>query len=321
MMHGTRHRTRSRPHSPHRHERESKRSRHRSPSPRHAPKKDLPFGVREISRHDLPLYRPMFALYLDIQKRLNIEELDETEVKGRWKSFVGKWNRGELAEGWYDPKTLEKARASASATEIQRTGDRTDEDDDEYGPPPPTSSGTSRHDSSTRDHGLGPSIPSLQDLRARDEQAREEAASARDKYREDLRHERLLDRKLQKERLEELAPRAEPGTRERQLEKKKEKAESNRAFATAKEEGDVELREADVMGDEDSLGELKRMQKENERRKNERELRREEILRAKRAEREARLAQIKEKEDKTMALFKEIARARFGGGAGEEGQS
>ena len=33
----------------------------------------------------------MFALYLDIQKQIDIEELDEREVKGRWKSFVGKW--------------------------------------------------------------------------------------------------------------------------------------------------------------------------------------------------------------------------------------
>ena len=33
----------------------------------------------------------MFALYLDIQKQLDIEELDEAEVKGRWKSFVNKW--------------------------------------------------------------------------------------------------------------------------------------------------------------------------------------------------------------------------------------
>ena len=33
----------------------------------------------------------MFALYLDIQKQLDIEDLSEAEVKGRWKSFVNKW--------------------------------------------------------------------------------------------------------------------------------------------------------------------------------------------------------------------------------------
>jgi len=33
----------------------------------------------------------MFALYLDIQKQLVLEDLEADEVKGRWKSFVGKW--------------------------------------------------------------------------------------------------------------------------------------------------------------------------------------------------------------------------------------
>jgi peroxin-14 len=33
----------------------------------------------------------LFALYLDIQKQLVLEDLSEYEVKGRWKSFMGKW--------------------------------------------------------------------------------------------------------------------------------------------------------------------------------------------------------------------------------------
>jgi len=33
----------------------------------------------------------MFALYLDIQKQLVLEDLDEHETRGRWKSFIGKW--------------------------------------------------------------------------------------------------------------------------------------------------------------------------------------------------------------------------------------
>jgi len=33
----------------------------------------------------------MFALYLDIQKQLVLEDLDEHEARGRWKSFIGKW--------------------------------------------------------------------------------------------------------------------------------------------------------------------------------------------------------------------------------------
>lgn len=36
----------------------------------------------------------MFGLYLDIQKQIDIEDLDEAEIKGRWKSFVNKWYAG-----------------------------------------------------------------------------------------------------------------------------------------------------------------------------------------------------------------------------------
>jgi hypothetical protein len=51
----------------------------------------LPFNASSLSRHDLAKFRPMFALYLDIQKNLLIEDLTVDEVKGRWKSFIGKW--------------------------------------------------------------------------------------------------------------------------------------------------------------------------------------------------------------------------------------
>ena len=33
----------------------------------------------------------MFALYLDLQKQLDIDDMSREEAKGRWKSFVKKW--------------------------------------------------------------------------------------------------------------------------------------------------------------------------------------------------------------------------------------
>tara|TARA_R110002060_G_scaffold44631_1_gene55982 strand:+ start:130 stop:231 length:102 start_codon:yes stop_codon:yes gene_type:complete len=33
----------------------------------------------------------MFATYLDIQKQKILEDMDEIEVRGRWKSFIGRW--------------------------------------------------------------------------------------------------------------------------------------------------------------------------------------------------------------------------------------
>jgi hypothetical protein len=51
----------------------------------------LPFNSRELKKRDYEAFEPLFALYLDIQKGKVLDELDEHEVRGRWKSFVGKW--------------------------------------------------------------------------------------------------------------------------------------------------------------------------------------------------------------------------------------
>ena len=131
-------------------------------------------------------------------------------------------NRKELAEGWYDPETKQKAVESSerSAQEIiqePRTiphsapaGDDADSGDD-YGPVLP---------SGTASRPAGASAPNFSDLALRREQAQED----NDLAREDLRYERKQDRLQQKERLDELVPRAEGGTRERQLEKKRDNA-------------------------------------------------------------------------------------------------
>ena len=92
----------SRSHSPH-HSSRLQKKRHRSPSPHSHCRYDdsrrssatlkivPPFDARPIFKHDLSRFRPMFGLYLEVQKRRALEELSEEEVRGRWKSFVGKW--------------------------------------------------------------------------------------------------------------------------------------------------------------------------------------------------------------------------------------
>jgi hypothetical protein len=194
-----------------------------------------------------------------------------------------------------------------------------DIDDEEFGPTLPRSAfNHHRAKSSTRS---GPSIPNFDDLRHARELAVEDAVASREHALRDHRADRKSEQSIRRSHLDEIAPRAEPGTRERQLEKRRELAASNRAFASTKTDPtDVELPEADVMGDEQSLGELKRLKEMEERKRTEREIRREEVLRAKRAERELRMKVMKEKEEKTMEMLREIARARFGGaGAGAGG--
>ena len=255
-------------------------------------------------------------------------------------------NRGELAEGWYDPATFQKAKTSASKrtttdradtrepkrrsddqsprrdrdTNHKDNDDDDDDDDDEnddgYGPTLPVPA-LSEFINTGVMYKHGPAIPKLEDLQYQREIAVEDAAEARREHVQGIRSERKADRAQQKHLLDEIAPKAEPGTRERQLEKKRELNASNRAFASAKEQDGVELPDAVVLGDDDSIADLKRMKESQERKKNERELRREEVLRARQAEREERVREMREKEEKTMSMLKEIARARFCGGDAE----
>ena len=129
-----------------------------------------------------------------------------------------------------------------------------------------------------------------------------------------LRNDRRAHRALEKERLDELVPKAEAGTRERQQEKKKELASSNKIFAAAKEgDGMPEMADRDLLGgDEDDLAGFKRQKMELEKQKSERELKREEVSRAKREEREQRQQEFREREERTMQGFIELARRRYG---------
>jgi len=67
---------------------EPRERRSRSPSKRSAL---LPFEARHLSKTDLTHHKTLFGLYLDVQKGLDIDALDFTELRGRWKSFIGKW--------------------------------------------------------------------------------------------------------------------------------------------------------------------------------------------------------------------------------------
>ena len=131
---------------------------------------------------------------------------------------------------------------------------------------------------------------------------------------EDMRSRRKAERKLQKEALEELVPRAEAGTFERRLEKKATVNATMKSFRE-RSPGATEVPETELMGGGDGISDYKRQKQEYERKKNERELRKDEILRARAAEREERLLEYKEKEDKTMSMLKELARQRFGSGS------
>lgn len=291
--------------------------------------------------------------------------LDEREIRGRWKSFVGKWNNGELAEGWYQPEVFQDAMLDEAAVDNmvesnegrgltdsrstsrdyrrnsspEKLRDRhtsghqsdndtrsgmtdapnrggeeegDDDEDDDYGPTLPTQDGPRYTTDMTKDvsqNKHGPGIPTLTDLTLR----RELNDSERDDARALLRQERRDDRKLQKERLEDLAPRADAGTQARRLEKRREARQANASFAHAKASNDLpDVPDADLLGGGDGIEEHKKLKREAERKKSEREIRREEIQRAQREEREVRAREYRQREAKTVDMLREIARSRFG---------
>ncbi|GKT94272.1 RNA helicase-like protein [Colletotrichum tofieldiae] len=193
----------------------------------------LPYEARQLSKSELGVFRPLLAYYLDLQKQKDIRDMDEREVRGRWKSFVGKWNRGELSQGWYDPEMFVAAKERALEEGIdgprdegrrdgnevvkderrERGGDERgegdeeeddDDDDEDLGPrlPPTAREGGQRS---------GPGIPSMADLSLHRETLAEEAQREREARIADLRMQRKDDRKLQRERLDDVAPALKPG--------------------------------------------------------------------------------------------------------------
>ncbi|KAK2056205.1 hypothetical protein LY76DRAFT_162733 [Colletotrichum caudatum] len=305
----------------------------------------LPYEARRLSKSELGVFRPLLAYYLDLQKQKDIRDMDEREVRGRWKSFVGKWNRGELSQGWYDPEMFVAAKeraveegidepreevrrddVDAVVKEERRGGwrgegdeegeedddedndDDDDDDDDDLGPrlPPTAREGGGGQRS-------GPGIPSMADLSLHRETLGEEAQQEREARAAELRLRRKEDRKLQRERLDDVAPRAEAGTRERQLEKRALVNDKMREFRDGAGDGGApEVGERELMGGGDSLQEFRAMRAREERKKTERELRREEMARAREAEREARVREYREREEGVMKGLRELARQRFG---------
>ncbi|KAF3172195.1 hypothetical protein TWF751_005854 [Orbilia oligospora] len=394
----------------------------RSPSPKQSVPVLLPSNSKPLDIHtSLPAYFALFAKYLDIQKSVNVMDIDERELRSRFKRFVGRWNMGELASSWYDKDYkvqvdsdselpgwedyLNFQKEHKASTRRRNSRDRDgrddrrskDKDDDrreknrdrerdrshrdkgrdrhrdkdeeregrgdrdrsrrdgdsriekknddqgaetrdqaesrirnmtdeeltralqklegEHTPSEAASEDVEMKDGNESDDSdmIGPAIPeslvkpkagakppTTQDLELQRELDEEES----DLRRADLRYERKKERKMEKERLEELVPRAEAGSRERQLEKKRETAAANKAFADAKG-GDVEeAGESTLMGGEESFQHHKAAQ---ERKKNERELRKEALLRARKAEREERLQVHRAKEEQTMKMLRALA--------------
>ncbi|TQS37639.1 hypothetical protein Golomagni_01879 [Golovinomyces magnicellulatus] len=298
------------------------RKRKRSPAAT-LPVSELPFHSHPLVKRDFKQFKHLFGLYLEIQKGKHLEDLSETEIKGRWKSFINKWNLGKLSEGWYDPSTIRKASEYADTYDSRNHNEEpsdltssmqgklkksprsesveSSDSDQSFGPMLPDQEITSK----TR--RLGPTIPGTQDLQVIRE-TREEDRLVR---RNEIISAQRAERKEQKAALDELIPRSAPNTRERQIEKKKELNEKMKVFRE-KSPGTADIPDTELMGGGEDLESYKKIKKEVERKKNDRELRKEENLRARIAEREERLREYRAKEAGTMAMLMALAKQRLG---------
>jgi hypothetical protein len=213
--------------------------------------------------------------------------MGEREVRGRWRSFLKKWNRGELAAGWYDPEMYaqvvaeggeimwrgkgapeeeEDVAAVDDRDEREATHERDEgrdvemgddgvgddgEDDEDVGPLPPTpAAALSRSNTATgaTTTSSGPRVPSFDDLAVARETAAADAEASRADATADLRHARRADRAAQRERLDELAPRPDAGSHERRLEKRRAVGDRLRAAARQTSPGVDDVRDDDLMG-------------------------------------------------------------------------
>ena len=125
---------------------------------------------------------------------------------------------------------------------------------------------------------------------------------------EQARHaERKAQRQLEKERLNDLLPRSDPGTKERRLEKKAEINAAHRAFRD--KSPDITIDDSRLMGGDEIKADLLRQKRIEA----EREARREELSRARDAERTERRRELAKREDGTMEMLKKLAQERYGG--------
>ncbi|KIH94107.1 hypothetical protein SPBR_06026 [Sporothrix brasiliensis 5110] len=286
----------------------------------------LPHGARLlVAGADYSKFSPVFAAYLSQEKHLTLAELDEHQSQSRWRRFVDKWNWRDLADKWYEPQLFLRAvrgdvAADARVEDHEEDKDKDSESSDsDYGPalPPDERDPSCKSVGSvarSRHLGVpGPAIPSRADLDERRALEEEDCQAERAA----LRLARRADRAEQRERLDELVPRAAAGTRERQLEKKRERNEQMRGFRDRSPGGDL-VGDDELMGGDEggssrrSAQEKKKETDEAAARRTLWQLRREEEQRARDDELAERRAQYRAREEETMDMLRELARQRFG---------
>lgn len=259
-----------------------------------------------------------------------LDSLRTEDARRYFRKFCRAWNRGRLSRNYYEgispaslPSSISSSHswsfskasqadldAAASIRKSIDTGTKTRSYE-----PSASSSSSAVVAGPPR---LGPSMPPppsssssaverLQlDRDARDSQRQAERATVTSQRRRETREARDEERD------------SRATGRERLVEKRREGNQARKAYESAREAGGmVEVDEETLMGAggggfQDALKERERQQRRREERKGYK-------VEEKQAELSDRYQAHKAKEDQTMAMFKQLAAARFGGGGGGGG--
>ncbi|KAI0004178.1 hypothetical protein BJV74DRAFT_429325 [Russula compacta] len=282
----------------------SRDSQHRTePSSRH-----LPGGAEPISESDYFLKSSEFRVWLKDEKHKYFDELSGDKARKYFHKFVKEWNRGKLHKSLYagvDPS--KQSATSQTGYKWAFASKRTKADDSALqaaraevgaatygvGNEPSTTPGSSKR-------VQGPALPPLGDRILAREAAEEMAVAERE-------YQRKRERVEARERVEDMVGPREVG-RERMLEKKRERRESDRGFRERGEDG-LEVDEGMLLGGGDSFkAQIARRDAARARFEQKRGSARDERISAS----HERAAAIREKDKATMDMFMQMAKEKYG---------
>ncbi|SPO36954.1 uncharacterized protein PSFLO_02426 [Pseudozyma flocculosa] len=320
-----------------------------APPPRVDPHLDE-LGVAPLTNDDYFQKAAEFKVWLSESKGRYLDEISSKEARRYFDKFVDRWNSGRLSDDFYlgkvrsaaapsstqtrhkwnfaskssytqaeqdalasirdtvDTMTNAETRGAKEAREAERKASKGrrlrggEGGEDEQRAATGANSGAA-------DSGWGSKRPASGATSSYADRQYEREAVEEAKQREEAAKRRRVNRDA-RDLAEELAPRATG--RDALIEKRRERNAANRDFANRKDDDGLELDDATLMGGDDYGAALQGKSGGTSRREQARQERRQE----RQAEMTERVAAMRSKEQDTMAMFKQLAQQRFGGGAG-----
>ncbi|KAJ9474446.1 hypothetical protein PHBOTO_004479 [Pseudozyma hubeiensis] len=295
--------------------------RSRSPSP--STPASLPFDASPLTSEDYFIRSSEFKHWLSSSKQLYLDEISSASARRYFDRFVRRWNTGRLDDPYYSG-TIRSLDSSAGKTRHKW-------------------SFTNHKGYASEKAKLELMKDSIDTLTNGDSRGAREARDAerRTKRSHDTEHTNRVDparpspaaRQFDREHQQDLTrisssqhrkrlrqdaadiAEEQQGTatgRERTLEKKRQINADKRAFAESRRQDGLELDDRDIYDDDRKVA----GQEARSKGRSKREQARLERMEERKEELQGRVDEMKRKEDKTMDMFKAMARERFGGGSG-----